>query len=146
MRLAALALLALAGCSSAEPDVERIPVPTPLFVGVLPCSVVGTSCKPGETATIQVAAGLFGCLGYSINGTSRRQGTTLRIALRDVTEPRGACLTANGPARGQFGLGSGTLPETLDLELGARVDRYRLAVVRDTLVLLPVSTRFSVTR
>lgn len=148
MRLAAFALvcLALGACSSADADVERLPIPTPVGVLALPCTLIGLECAPGEKAILGVSAGLFGCLGYAINGTSRRQGTTLRISLRDVTEPRGACATANGPARGQFGLGSGTLPETLDLELGAQVDRYRVGVVRDSVVLTPVSATFSRTR
>ena len=145
MRLAAAALacLALVGCSSA--DVERLPVPTPVSIMAVPCAIAGIQCATGQPAVISVSAGMYPTAGYTLAGRIRRDGTRLRITLLGVESPEVGA-TIDTPAHAQFELGAASLPETVELALGAQVDRYRVGVVRDSVVLTPVSATFSRTR
>ncbi len=145
MRLAALALtcLALGACSST--DVDRVPVLTPVVIVAWPCSVGGIRCGAGQPAVISVSAGMYPTAGYTLAGRIRRDGTRLRITLLGVESPEVGA-TIDTPAHAQFELGAASLPETVELALGAQVDRYRVGVVRDSVVLTPVSTTFSRTR
>lgn len=134
-RAAATVLLALAGCS-AEPAADLLPVPTPVYVGMAPCAT-GTAGCTGQP-TLGLSAGWYPSIPNLIVVATRRQGTTLRIALEGVKE-RGM-LTALGPATAHVDLGAA---HTVELVWNGQVDRYRV-VSADSLA--PLATSFSTPR